>query len=496
MPIFQLPPPPLTPPLTPQLTNSLKILNTLKNKNKNVSRSKNSRTKKMSMRVSGYHKISISNNKLINIFDTYLLNNKLFNYGSVTILSEPGNSASQSIVISINGTDTLDNKCFVIKYTAISNNKIRIQKSFNEFLIYKYLYNLVKYNITPFIYYGYDAITMEIDNIRFAFDYEYFKFNEMLKSEFNTQTQILFLESDICDEDLKIMSLYDYIRLSISTPNNLYFDILIILFQIIYTLKILNFLGIKHNDLHFGNILITIDNKNDNDNSCNKYIITDDGITSKEYIIPNTHISVRIFDFDMANKQEAKDISKLKLKLQNIKDFKNIDYKTVYSNSVLNNDNDIGYDILKIIYNLIIYTVNYDVIGKLIKTLINSLTVDPCYDSILAIDREKIDKNKKNKTEINETGINEEIDKWGNFKSTDVFKLKNVDDILDILVEEINYKSPTPIEKGNVDETYSMLNMYKKEYLSKNTNFNNYTTNNNNNNNNNAKRTKKSNSTV
>ena len=192
----------------------------------------------------------------------------------------------------------------------------------------------------------------------------------------------------------------------------------------------------------------------------------------------------------MANKKEAKDISKLKLKLQNIKDFKNIDYKTVYSTTFLNSDNDIGYDILKIIYNLIIYTANLNNIY--IKTLINNLTVDPCYVSILKIFNDIKDKNKKN-----ERGINEEIDEWGNFKSTDVFKLKNVDDILDILEEEINNTTPTQIKKGNVDETYSMLNMYKKEYLPKNTNFNNYTNNNNNNNNNNnAQRIKKSNTTT
>ena len=71
----------------------------------------------MSNRVSGYREISKLNKKLISVLDTYLLNNENFNFDSVTVLSEPKNSGSQSIVISINGTEKLDNRCFVIKYT-------------------------------------------------------------------------------------------------------------------------------------------------------------------------------------------------------------------------------------------------------------------------------------------------------------------------------------------------------------------------------------------
>ena len=296
----------------------------------------------------------------------------------------------------------------------------------------------------------------------------YNKLNTNFVNDFNTNTQVLILESNKCD--MEITTLHQYI-LSNHNKTSFYFNILIILFHIIYTLKIFNLLGIKHNDLHFGNILIIYDKEKNKKTSNNKYIISDDDgngkLNSKEYVIPNIGITTRLFDFDLASKNEAKDITKLKEGLnENIKGFNQLDYtKDYFPGSFLNNLNDIEYDILKIIYSVIM--LHAQINNNNILKLINKL-----FDIPKILDKIKIIGSNPYTFMLNFIVNNITADETGSFKSTSLFKLKTVNEILDILEEEINKTSPTPIEKFNVVETYSMLNMYKKEYLPMNINHN------------------------
>lgn len=74
----------------------------------------------------------------------------------------------------------------------------------------------------------------------------------------------------------------------ISKPNES--DIIVTVFQILYSLEVLNRLGIRHNDLHFKNIFLET-------RSSKKYY--DYQVAGKHYYIPIKYI-VKIFDWDRA----------------------------------------------------------------------------------------------------------------------------------------------------------------------------------------------------
>ena len=392
----------------------------------------------------------------------YILNEDISKYS----LSMPRDTSSGALVIKIEGKpeSIFKNMCFVIKYTPIGTNELLIQSSINECVIYIYLQYLIKYDITPFLYYGY-YWTNYVNENKFLHVKNKLKINtpnvskngknnassKKILSEFNTNINILFLESDICDTETKNFDKYitDNIK-----SHDLVFNIQIILFHVFYTLKILSRLGIKHNDLHLGNVLIISDDIRD---SNNKYIIFDNGIDVKEYLIPNIGITTRIIDFDLSSKSEPENKAKLIQELQNLEDSKSYQFKNInyMIKTFLNNDNDVRYDVFKILYKL--KNKNIDLIesSDIIK-LINSFNnTNNLYSLMIEADDEKLDH------------ISNKIDNFGNVNKfnlddlddTPGFNILPINNIIENLYIEItkNLNAVLPLKN-----TYSMLNMYKK----------------------------------
>lgn len=86
----------------------------------------------------------------------------------------------------------------------------------------------------------------------------------------------------------------------------------VLMLQIIHTLYVLHLLGIKHLDLHYGNIVLVPSGK---ERSYNKYTISTSReevqqgvLSSKEMYLPNVHFDIKIIDYDGAVKMRRNGI--------------------------------------------------------------------------------------------------------------------------------------------------------------------------------------------
>ena len=98
-----------------------------------------------------------------------------------------------------------------------------------------------------------------------------------------------------------ILSFYDLLVMRAFTD----FELTVLLFQLFYTLECFNRCGFRHNDLHFGNILV-IENKNYSD----KYTLFkyyDENMKLVKMKIPKIRWELRIFDFDRSQKAKMVD---------------------------------------------------------------------------------------------------------------------------------------------------------------------------------------------
>ena len=178
------------------------------------------------------HKLHKLSDPIVDKTSKLFLNENLFNISSIEVISNPEDTSSKSIVISILGNNKLNNKCFVIKYTSIGTYSLSIQKSNNECLLYTYLQNLIKFNICPFVYYGYAYENLVNINIMNLLNFEInntkllnMKLEPSTIDTFNSKTKILFLESNICDKKIKIITLKEYTKDNQNTNPDYYFNI-------------------------------------------------------------------------------------------------------------------------------------------------------------------------------------------------------------------------------------------------------------------------------
>lgn len=439
-------------------------------------------------------------NSIVDIIDNakvWFLNDTIFNIDSIKFLSNI--NRNKSIVISVETNKhipQLKGKCFVIKYTGYSNIPMsrendkyfdmRVEdfysinkKNKNEYLLYKYLCNLIKHDIVPFVYYGYSRKILNDNNPELLMDLlrlkdisqfinlDKEKLNELklvVQNEitrFTENTNILILESDICTTETK--DLNDYIIAAQSQP---LFELhmLVILFHILYTLKIFHRLGIKHNDLHLSNILIISDNIS---GSFNKYITTNNANEIAEFIIPNIGVTTRIFDFDLSNVSKV-DEHNLQEKIKPSKylsEFDNLDYSIMFNEPiVLNNENNIMYDLLKI---LCIIRDNLSLVG------IKNQKLKSFFHNINYITQDEIKR-------FTKLGY---IDEFNNFidpstpstPSTPsinthyknrILSFNNIDYIIKCLYDEIKSCIPpiNDINDINIIKKYSMTNLYNNTH--------------------------------
>jgi hypothetical protein len=407
-------------------------------------------TKKIK-RKSYNHLLNNNNNNFNDIYNNDSLHiNSQINTQKPTILnntkkskkiSNPDDTQSGSEVFIVKGKkDKFKNKNFIIKKTFIEkNNFFTKNKTQNECILYKYIRNLVKYNICPFIYYGFQCKT---------------------KNNLYTNHDVQFLILNTNQKNTYLKTIHNMINplLSYNNDNNLE-DFYIILFQIIYTLKCFDLIGLKHNDLHFGNIFLEINKNNKKinnsikeQNKFTKYII--DG---KSYDIPNINYTVKIYDFDYGSKNNRDKLNtqnnkefKPNFKDNKVKEFNPLDFKNKYSTTFLNNEDSVNFDLLKVLFEL--YKRTLKLKNKTIKDFIETFfNNENPFDNIKQPENENI---------VLDSTIHN-IDLYGNFKDANFSNIKPIDDILDII-----YKKIKEIENNNKFKTNKLFN--KKIYNTSN----------------------------
>ena len=402
--------------------------------------------------------------KIINSYNTLLKNNNNFNTiynndslyinsqinkdkpNSLTLnnnkktkkISKSTDTSSGSAVFIVKGkTGKFQNKNFIIKKTFIKNkDKLAKNKSKNECIIYKYIRNLVKYNICPFIYYGFQCKKKKISKRQTV---------QFLILNTNQQNTTLKTLNDMIDKEKLLDKLQEFY---------------IILFQIMYTLKCFDLIGIKHNDLHFDNIFLEL--KLNEKNSIyqllkeNKKQTTNYSINDKTYEIPNIDYTVKIYDFDLAsknnrdennrkNRKEFKD----SFKDNKVSEFTPIDFKVNYNTTFLNNEDSVNFDVLKVLFelhrkaSLLINVSTKKSIIDLIESFFNTPNPFATKNQPLTKDI-KLDASKHN------------VDFYGNFKDSNFGTIKSIDNILDLIYKKIG--KPHPTFNG---KTYTTTNLYK-----------------------------------
>ena len=230
-------------------------------------------------------RIDISNKTLTNIKDA-----------SVDIISKPDNSASNSVVFKI--TDTNTKFIYILKVMLDTDDDDISFKTEEE--NYKTMKNILSKRLTPHVFTFIDSKILTPTEISGKSLFKILKTIRRPKINFTTIRKYYLLLTETSDHHL--MTLYDF--LSINKKNMTDHILFNILFQIMYTLYIFNKLKIKHNDLHFGNIMVSIANRNIL-NTDRTYVIKYNNIyhfDKKRVCLPNIGISVRIFDFDRTTK--------------------------------------------------------------------------------------------------------------------------------------------------------------------------------------------------
>lgn len=223
-------------------------------------------------------------------------------FSEIKVISDPSKSASDSVVVILKK----GKQQFILKLTFVKKYEMT---PFNfpdsEAKMYEIMNILVRKNITPHVF-------MLVDSFGETFNRKDIPrhFNTFL-NKYNTYKQGVYpILTETCNDDAKLVTLYELINklnkydpISTMILEN-------IMFQIMYTLHCFNLCGIKHNDLHTGNIFVlkrpeNILNKNHKFFYRNYEYLGSNG--DKNVVsIPNIGLDVRIFDFDRSVKQKNK----------------------------------------------------------------------------------------------------------------------------------------------------------------------------------------------
>ena len=156
----------------------------------------------------------------------------------------------------------------------------------HEIKIYDIINNLVNDNVTPFVMKSITSSSKPISNKNFS---QHIQDKLHLT---NGLYQVLVTESV---PSSNVVSLHDFLK-----TNHPPLVKVNILFQLIWTLTCFNAIGLRHNDLHFQNILLFKHNRPTNAHRIFKH-------HDKTFYVPVTNHEVRIFDFDRAAKATKSD---------------------------------------------------------------------------------------------------------------------------------------------------------------------------------------------
>jgi len=223
-------------------------------------------------------------------------------FSEIKVISDPSKSASDSVVVILKK----GKQQFILKLTFVNKSEMN---PFNfpdsEAKMYKIMNILVRKNITPHVF-------MLVDSFGETFDRKDIpKHFNIFLNKYNTYKQGVYpILTETSNDDAKLVTLHELIRSlnKYEAISTLILDN--IMFQIMYTLHCFNLCGIKHNDLHTGNIFVlkrpeNIFNKKNKQFYRNYQYLASNG--SKNVVsIPNIGLDVRIFDFDRSVKQKNK----------------------------------------------------------------------------------------------------------------------------------------------------------------------------------------------
>jgi hypothetical protein len=163
------------------------------------------------------------------------LNKSVFNLGSFN--EKYVNEDNTTFVFEVK-TKEKESVMYIVKY-AISNTPIDNDSNNNEGLIYDYNKKLIENNICPFLYYAFEFNKFE--NLKP--DELEFYLPPRIKPPTNVYMNILKTNT----LEYETIFFQDFFNERVFNIDNF----LIILFQIMYTLKCFEIIGLKHNDLHF-----------------------------------------------------------------------------------------------------------------------------------------------------------------------------------------------------------------------------------------------------
>lgn len=420
------------------------------------------------IRRTKYYK-SIKQNLKLSLVDktkNFLLNDRYFDIDNISIrniinYNPSDRTTSNSILLLLSGINELKDSCLIFKYSPSYNTDLEtnIETEQEISIIVSKLFEL---RVTPHIFYHIKSIKItDIDDLNKKFKYLYplslsgYKYIRLDKEKSKNQKSIysditLFVnETDCLGNKYKLESLKNYFIQNLLTLYlDNYYILLILMFQIIYTIMSLGKIGIKHNDLHFGNILCLIPIKDDDNfeitHNFNSYKFDDN-----TYNIPDINYSARIFDYDLSCKLSRDDTFKQELRSE----IKYINYETEYQNIFLNYYDNVNYDILKFLSYLAIYIYKIksrNIHRTSIKNLINKFG-DGDRKPLTFFDQ--LYSNSKRKDRLN----NYSDHNFGNIKTPSAI-LREIYIELITIFPQYNYNS---ILEKNIGNLYDLNNVYE-----------------------------------
>ena len=291
------------------------------------------RTRKSRAIASTFNRTSRLNKRVSNPLSLsypYLLNPEYFEKRMIP-LSSTTDSASDSMVYLVKTRSKLTYR-FIIKITYVDDSEVDPDNyPATEFKIYKIMNDLIKYNITPYVFRGISKIdTFQLGDIN---DQD-LKTDLLVEMNLSQQDNVFVIMNETnTGEHNDIKSLFDFLEnlmgiilnekkydVKEAFLVNLRATIYCIMFQIMYTLCVFNKINLRHNDLHQGNIMLIIDRKNNifetlNTQYYTKFVFDDNKGNIKKIFLPNIGIDVRIYDFDRSCKTSStKKYPKIKCK--------------------------------------------------------------------------------------------------------------------------------------------------------------------------------------
>ena len=237
----------------------------------------------------------------------YLFLNKKY-FDEINVISKPSNSGSDSVVVILKKSK----QQFILKLTFVDSYDAKpLNYPDTEACMYNIMDILVRKNITPHVFmlvgcFGENVERSIIDP----------SFNTWLKKYNDYKEYVYPILTETANDDSRLMTLhelFDYLDRWATVKSDdlicsIYYNIL---FQVMYTIQCFIKVGIKHNDLHTGNIFVLMRPNNiikstitPTKKFCRKYKYRDSAGVAQSVLIPNIGFDVRIFDFDRSVKHK------------------------------------------------------------------------------------------------------------------------------------------------------------------------------------------------